>query len=168
VVAFAAIASMPAEQAEWVRLVTHGSPLRRFYRRFFPMHFNDQIFTDVGKKLGPDPEDVADGSWLNFHRPTDFIGLAVFEQPPPPVQLLGGLGPILERAVDRGLNRPDVLLADPASLVWEPNRRPPIVLWHIAYMNDPIVSEAVAALVADLESRGKAKDEEGGVGPSPG
>ncbi|MDP9494782.1 MAG: hypothetical protein M3P87_06025, partial [Actinomycetota bacterium] len=82
VVAFATVASLPDSCLHRVRLVTHGSPLRRFYGRYFGSTFSSEVIAHVRSRLSPSPPGTnlpRDGSWLNFYRETDPVGFPIFE-----------------------------------------------------------------------------------------
>ena len=57
--------------AERVTLVTHGSPLRRLYARFFPAYLGVTTLAAV--------RDTIDGRWRNIYRDTDPIGSWVLD-----------------------------------------------------------------------------------------
>jgi hypothetical protein len=59
---------------ERVTLLTHGSPLRRLYARYFPEYFDQTLFARVHDSLGR----PGSTTWFNLHRRTDFIGGSVF------------------------------------------------------------------------------------------
>lgn len=63
VVAVAAIEE--TNDRDGTALLTYGSPLPSLYARFFPRHFNAELFTGVAAKLP--------GGWINLWRPTDPI-----------------------------------------------------------------------------------------------
>jgi len=156
VVAFAAAASLEESTTTNLALVTHGSPLRRFYARFFPSYFTDELLIETAGKLGSS-ESPTDGSWLNFHRQTDPVALPIFR----PLRKEGSFpnapAPMAGLATTLGASGtaelPDVQLQDPMSLTWEEHRRPPDVLWHLSYMADPRMAGAVDALTDILERR---------------
>lgn len=154
VVAVASIASMRPEVLERIRLVTHGSPLARFYQRFFPAYFTPELFDDCARRLGGTGE-IADGTWLNYWRPTDPIGDPVFgagergrPSDRPPAQVLAAL--LLSESGDSTL--PDVRLADPHPRGSSPYEPTPTSRGHSGYMADPAMWQAIDALAAELRS----------------
>jgi hypothetical protein len=156
VVAFAAAASLDETATANLVLVTHGSPLRRFYARFFPSYFTDELLIETAGRLGRSPSPT-DGSWLNFHRQTDPVTLPIFR----PLRRVGrfpyspepmtGLATTLGTTSSAEL--PDVELRDPMSVEWAEHRRPPDVLWHLSYMADPRMADAVDTLTEILSTQ---------------
>ena len=80
VLSVAAIASLHPDVASRVWLITHGSPLRRFYLQYFPRYFPESLLghcmakTQAGSAQGVS----ADASWVNFWRSTDPIGGRIY------------------------------------------------------------------------------------------
>ena len=148
VVAFATAASVEAGVCPHVMLVTHGSPLRRFYARFFPNYFSADLIEKTAERVGPTNR-RSDGSWLNFHRPTDTVAQPIFLTPDDPVEPMPRIAQTL--GPERTKLLPDVPLEDPASLIWQKHRRPPDVLWHLSYMSDPLMADAVDTLTEILQ-----------------
>ena len=142
VVSFAAAASLDDSDLDTVMLVTHGSPLRRFYARFFPKYFSDELLASTVARLGPGTEPTA-GHWVNFYRVTDPIGQPISIMPSavnePPEPIADALDGILD-------NLPDVRLDDPFSVVWQPYQLPPDVLWHVGYLSDPRMADTLDAM----------------------
>jgi hypothetical protein len=161
VVAFAAAASLEESTTINLALVTHGSPLRRFYARFFPSYFTDELLIDTAGRLGS-AASPADGSWLNFHRRTDPVALPIFKPLREEGRFPYAPAPMTELATTLGTSGtaelPDVQLQDPISLVWAEHRRPPDVLWHLSYMADPKMAGAVNTLTEILDTRLAATD----------
>ncbi|AQZ64244.1 hypothetical protein BKM31_24775 [[Actinomadura] parvosata subsp. kistnae] len=105
-----------------VRLLTHGSPLRRLYAPFFPAYFGDAGLSAVRERV----------SWCNLYRLSDPIGGPVFRRVDP---LAGG-----ERdAVDR-------FCWDPARP--GPGEPLPETRWHSGYWLEPSYDTALAGLVS--------------------
>lgn len=150
VVAFAAAASLRGHVIHETALVTHGSPLRRFYARFFPSYFRNDLIGETAQRLGPTP-DPGSGYWLNFHRETDPVALPLF----PSEVDIGPRGAPNELVAGVLVNRidflPDVPLDDPPDIVWRSYQRPPDVLWHLNYMADITMSNAVSTLAELLQ-----------------
>ncbi|MCP4968808.1 MAG: hypothetical protein GY926_26720 [bacterium] len=157
VVAFAAAASVAEPVAKNLALVTHGSPLRRFYARFFPKFFPDDLIDATARRIGRDRH-RADGSWLNFFRATDPIGQPIFRD----VAQTDCDVPILDPQADRPSENMrcigDVELHDPPSLNWQQHQGPPDVLWHISYMSDPFMAAAVDGLAASWQDSSPSGD----------
>jgi hypothetical protein len=86
----ATVLQLPAPVLEPVSLVTHGSPLRRLYARFFPAYLGGTTLVAVRTALG--------GRWRSLYRATDPIGAWVLD---------GVAGPVAE--VDRFLVDPRTL-----------------------------------------------------------
>jgi hypothetical protein len=150
VVAIAAVASLPLDVRRRVRLVTHGSPLRRFYQRFFPRYFPNTLLTRAATTLGP-TDDIGDGGWLNYWRSTDPIGDPVFRgitartgAPPPEVVAA------LEKSRTGMTDCPDFRLFDPVQSGVSKFQIRTKVRGHPGYMADPAMSEAIDAWAAVL------------------
>lgn len=73
ILAAAAVLQVPAGCAERVGLITHGSPLRRLYARFFPAYFGPEACAALYRHLG--------GRWRNLYRATDPVGSWVLDPP---------------------------------------------------------------------------------------
>ncbi|PSK96389.1 hypothetical protein CLV30_12648 [Haloactinopolyspora alba] len=73
VLAAAAVLQLPDDAAARVALLTHGSPLRRFYARFYPAY--------VGPNALETLREHVDGRWRNLYRRTDPIGSWVLDPP---------------------------------------------------------------------------------------
>ncbi|GAA2870273.1 hypothetical protein [Nonomuraea rubra] len=110
----------PGQRAR-VRLLTHGSPLRRLYAPYFPAYFG-------GAGLGAVRERV---SWCNLYRLSDPIGGPVFRRVDP---LAGGQ----RDAVDR-------FCWDPARP--GPGEPLPETRWHSGYWLDPAYDAALDRLI---------------------
>lgn len=138
VLSLAAVASLHDDVARHVLLVTHGSPLFRFYAQYFPRYFHEALFVACARKLGP-TDDVRDGTWLNFWRRTDPICDPLFTTAHPQVELAPGLVAALDLAVSRAERLPDIEVRDPVDPV-APTRG------HSGYMADPAMWRAIEAL----------------------
>lgn len=104
-----------------VRMLTHGSPLRRLYAPFFPAYFGE-----------PGPRAVREAvTWCNLYRLSDPIGGAVFRRVDP---LAGGQ----RDAVDR-------FCWDPPRP--GPGEPLPETRWHSDYWLEPSYGEALNHLV---------------------
>ncbi|MEV5890476.1 hypothetical protein [Nonomuraea fuscirosea] len=104
-----------------VRMLTHGSPLRRLYAPFFPAYFGE-----------PGPRAVREAvTWCNLYRLSDPIGGAVFRRVDP---LAGGR----RDAVDR-------FCWDPPRP--GPGEPLPETRWHADYWLEPSYGEALNHLV---------------------
>jgi hypothetical protein len=79
----ATVLQLSPQAASQVDLLTHGSPLRRLYARFFPAYLGADTLARVRDRL--------DGRWRNLYRDTDPIGSWVLYPPTvadPPVDRL--------------------------------------------------------------------------------
>ncbi|TXK40635.1 hypothetical protein [Nonomuraea sp. C10] len=104
-----------------VRLLTHGSPLRRLYAAFFPAYFGPAALGAVRDAV----------PWFNLYRLSDPIG-----------------GPVLGRVDPFGpresLSAVDLFCWDPARP--EPGDPLPETRWHAGYWFDPPYAEALRRL----------------------
>ncbi|MDA0638709.1 hypothetical protein OUY22_35315, partial [Nonomuraea sp. MCN248] len=108
---------------ERVRLLTHGSPLRRLYAAFFPAYFGPEALDAVRRAV----------PWFNLYRLSDPIGGPVFERVDP-------FGP------REALSAVDLFCWDPARP--EPGDPLPVTRGHADYWFDPPYAEAVRRLTA--------------------
>jgi hypothetical protein len=79
----ATVLQLSPQTTAHVDLLTHGSPLRRLYARFFPAYLGADTLVCVRDRL--------DGRWRNLYRDTDPIGSWVLDPPTvaePPVDRL--------------------------------------------------------------------------------
>jgi hypothetical protein len=135
---------------ERTRLVTHGSPIVRFYRTYFPRYFPPTLLDYVARSMGDGPE-TWDGGWLNFWRPTDPIGDPVFE--PAPDGQARHVADGLHHVEDHLTRLPDVELPDPVKPGnGVPTVPPPRVRGHSGYMADPVMWYTVDALAEVLHT----------------
>ena len=90
VLAAATVLHLRQSAAGRVELLTHGSPLRRLYSRFFPAYLGPEALRAVRERVG--------GRWRNLYRETDPIGSWVLDPPT-----------VADAPVDRGLVDPRTL-----------------------------------------------------------
>ena len=76
VMVVATVLHLPAETVERVDLLTHGSPVRRLYLRFFPAYFGPDALRAAYERLN--------GRWRNLYRDTDPIGAWALDPPTVP------------------------------------------------------------------------------------
>ncbi|MBD0293076.1 MAG: hypothetical protein ICV70_05835 [Jiangellaceae bacterium] len=86
----ATMLQLPPQVADRVDLLTHGSPLRRLYGRFFPAYLGPDALRAVYERVG--------GRWRNLYRDTDPIGAWALDPPT-----------VAEAPVDRRLLDPRTL-----------------------------------------------------------
>ena len=73
VMVVATVLQLSPDTAERVDLLTHGSPVRRLYLRFFPAYFGPDALRAAYTKVG--------GRWRNLYRDTDPIGAWALDPP---------------------------------------------------------------------------------------
>ncbi|MBP2703015.1 hypothetical protein JOL79_04260 [Microbispora sp. RL4-1S] len=73
VIAAALVLQLPPEVTAKVRLLTHGSPLRRLYAGFFPAYFGTSSLSEIRRTV----------PWSNLYRLSDPIGGPVFRRVDP-------------------------------------------------------------------------------------
>ncbi|MBF8185084.1 hypothetical protein ITP53_04885 [Nonomuraea sp. K274] len=122
VIAAALVPQLEPELRGRVRLLTHGSPLRRLYAAYFPAYFGARGLAAVREGA----------TWCNLYRLSDPIGGPVFRHADPLAA-----GPVATDAVDR--------------FCWDPPRPGPgeplgQTRWHAAYWDDPAYDETLARL----------------------
>ncbi len=131
---------------ERLGLVTHGSPLRRLYGRFFPAYFGNDGLLGVERVLTGAGEPAR---WKNLYRLTDYIGGAVF-------------GEERFKKTEHGDPlRPeiDMLVADPITDRHAAGDPCPSMLGHSGYFSTPNscscppYDEVLGAMKADLAQR---------------
>ncbi len=76
VIVAATVLTLEPETAERVDVLTHGSPLRRLFARFFPAYLGPDALRSVRERVG--------GRWRNLYRETDPIGSWVLDPPTVP------------------------------------------------------------------------------------
>ncbi|GII93865.1 hypothetical protein [Sinosporangium siamense] len=125
VIAVAVVLRLPPATRDKVRLLTHGSPLRRLYSAFFPAYFGSEAMGEARRLLG-------DGHWRNLYRPTDPIAGPVFERCDPEN------GTARDGAIDR-------FLWDPSPPAGHGGKPGPL-LGHADYFDDKEYGESLAHL----------------------
>ncbi|MEV0612393.1 hypothetical protein AB0I81_03645 [Nonomuraea sp. NPDC050404] len=121
VIAAALVLQLGSEQRARVRLLTHGSPLRRLYASFFPAYFGAPGLNAVREAV----------TWCNLYRMSDPIGGPAFRRVDPPS---GGQ----PDGVDQFCWDPRL----PA-----PGEPLPEAEWHSGYWLDPVYDEALNRLI---------------------
>ncbi|MBG0830292.1 hypothetical protein HS041_21235 [Planomonospora sp. ID67723] len=127
----------PADRCH-TRLLTHGSPLRRLYARFFPAHFGPgtlRALRDAVAAPAGEPGSARPSLWRNLHRVSDPIGGPVFAAGYPWTPADGGI---------------DESLWDPAAPSGGPRadrRTPPRCFGHADYYLDPAYDDALRRLI---------------------
>ncbi|TDD03150.1 hypothetical protein E1292_21625 [Nonomuraea deserti] len=124
VIAAALVLQLDPDARRRVRLLTHGSPLRRLYAAFFPAYF-------AGHGLPALRDAVA---WRNLYRLSDPIGGPAFRRVDP-----------LAAEPDRG-NTVDRFCWDP--LRPAPGEPLPEARWHSGYWLDPPYHDELARLIS--------------------
>ncbi|WP_049574454.1 hypothetical protein [Nonomuraea sp. SBT364] len=124
VIAAALVLQLGPADRERVRLLTHGSPLRRLYAAFFPAYFGGPSLPSVREAV----------PWVNLYRLSDPIGGPVFAPADPfgPLASPGGREPV------------DVFCWDPPQP--EPGEPLAELRWHSDYWFDPPYDQAMARL----------------------
>ncbi|HTY71734.1 MAG TPA: hypothetical protein VMI11_04820 [Actinomycetes bacterium] len=112
-----------------LRLLLHGSPVRRLYCRWFPEYFDEAVLAEVRRRLP--------GRWRTLYRLTDPIGSWNLE---PDAGRAGSYVPGPPRVADA--DQVDQEVADPQPPGDGPLRR------HSDYWLDPAYPATVAALAA--------------------
>jgi hypothetical protein len=93
VMVVATVLQLAPDTAEHVDLLTHGSPVRRLYLRFFPAYFGPDALRAAYERVG--------GRWRNLYRDTDPIGAWALDPPT-----------VADAPVDRRLVDPRTLADD--------------------------------------------------------
>jgi hypothetical protein len=131
VIAAAVVLQLKPAVRERVRLLTHGSPLRRLYAAFFPAYFGTASLTAVREAV----------RWVNLYRLSDPIGGPVFDRADP-------FGPV-ERGDGRSRGaRVDVFCWDPP--LREAGEPLAPARWHVDYWFDPSYDEALGRLTGNF------------------
>ncbi len=150
VIAAALVLQLDPAVRERVRLLTHGSPLRRLYAAFFPAYFGTPGLSAVR----------AAAPWVNLYRLSDPIGGPVFDRADP-------FAPANRRADGRGRDaRADRRARDARAdgrargarvdvFCWDPPLREagePLApaRWHVDYWFDPPYDEALGRLTGNF------------------
>lgn len=128
VIAAALVLQLKPAVRERVRLLTHGSPLRRLYATFFPAYFGTASLSAVRDAV----------RWVNLYRLSDPIGGPVFGRADP-------FEPEGERA--RGA-QVDVFCWDPP--LRETGEPLAAARWHVDYWFDPPYDEALSRLTGNF------------------
>ncbi|MFY1576876.1 hypothetical protein ACN26Z_18475 [Verrucosispora sp. WMMD703] len=131
----ATILQLAPRVSDRVALLTHGSPLRRLYARFFPAYFDDDMLHEVGDRVG--------WRWVNLWRDTDPIGSWTFSDHRPDTPPTSS-GP--SATVDRRLPDPAGLVAPPGDSV------PPPIKGHSPGESDEAFVAATRELVVRLRA----------------
>ncbi|WP_327104568.1 hypothetical protein [Nonomuraea glycinis] len=150
VIAAALVLQLDPAVRERVRLLTHGSPLRRLYAAFFPAYFGTPGLSAVR----------AAAPWVNLYRLSDPIGGPVFDRADP-------FAPANRRADGQGRDaRADRRARDARAdgrargarvdvFCWDPPLREagePLApaRWHVDYWFDPPYDEALGRLTGNF------------------
>ncbi|MBB5780717.1 hypothetical protein [Nonomuraea jabiensis] len=126
VITAALVLQLKPELRARVRMLTHGSPLRRLYAAFFPAYFGTAGLSAVRDAV----------PWYNLYRLSDPIGGPVF----------GRVDPLAPRSSPDGPpNGVDVFCWDPHRAA--PGEPLPEARWHTDYWLDPEYDEALSRLI---------------------
>ncbi|MET7333115.1 hypothetical protein [Nonomuraea sp. NPDC005650] len=128
VITAALVLQLGPEARARVRMITHGSPLRRLYSAFFPAYFGSGGLTAVREAV----------PWYNLYRLSDPIGGPVFGRVDPLAPASG-----TPNGVDR-------FCWDPPRPV--PGEPLPQARWHSDYWLDPEYDEALSRLIVGRPS----------------
>lgn len=125
-IAFATLSLLDDQTLSRIVLVTHGSPLRSLYGRFFPAYFGAAELARLARLL----DDGHEVRWRNLYRYTDPIG-----------------GPLTEPGDDPDdaglLVQVDVAVQDPFPITLAPGELPPPPQGHSRYTESPPYRELV-------------------------
>lgn len=131
VIAAALVLQLKPEVTPKIRLLTHGSPLRRLYATYFPAYFGTDALATVRGTV----------CWKNLYRLGDPIGGPVFLRNDPVNNPLFTDGD--DDTVDRFCWDPPLPVED------EPLQR---ASWHSDYFLDPLYDRALTRLTATVPS----------------
>jgi len=127
VIAVPTVLRLDAERRGRLRLLLHGSPVRRLYARWFPAYFAPEVFETLTNELA--------GRWRTLYRLTDPIGSWNVEADPDRAQSYDA-----EVVRVAGFAQIDQEVADPQLPGDGPLRR------HSDYWLDPVYTATVEAL----------------------
>lgn len=136
VMAVATVLQLDEPERSGVMLLTHGCPVGRLYRRFFPDYFGGGVITALGRHIS---EGASTGSirWLNLYRLTDYIGGPVFtEDDTVPADLRDRVE--------------DLLLDDPEKRQHPAGEPSPRMRAHSDYLSQTIAKERLARMLQQL------------------
>jgi hypothetical protein len=142
VMAVATVLQLDEQERRGLMLLTHGSPVGRLYRRFFPDYFGDGVNIGAGRHIS---EGTAGGSprWLNLHRLTDYIGGPIFtEDDSVPAELEGRVE--------------DLLLDDPERRKHPAGEPAPGMRAHSDYLSQTAAKERLTRMLQQLEVESQA------------
>lgn len=136
VMAVATVLQLEKRERQGLMLLTHGSPVGRLYRRFFPAYFGDGVIIGAG-------QDIAEGTAgdsprrLNLHRFTDYIGGPIFmEDDSVPAELEGRVE--------------DLLLDDPEKRKHPAGEPAPGMRAHSDYLSQTVAKERLERMLRQL------------------
>ncbi|GIH97229.1 hypothetical protein ACFFMN_41580 [Planobispora siamensis] len=144
VIAAALVLQLDPGDRRHTRLLTHGSPLRRLYARYFPAYFGFGTLQAV-KELFAVPSWPGSGErpclWSNLHRSSDPVGGPVFAFSHPWAPSGGVDEPLWDPAAP-GAERPA-----PPRRPRDGPETPPRIFGHIDYYLDPAYDDAFHRLI---------------------
>ncbi|GIH79928.1 hypothetical protein [Planobispora longispora] len=138
VIATALILQLDPADRRHTRLLTHGSPLRRLYARFFPTYFGLgtlQVVKETVTTRALYAGAAHACHWCNLHRRSDPIGGPVFALSDPWEPVTGGVDEPLWDPADPSLGRTD-------------SKTPPRIFGHSDYYLDPAYEAAFRRLIS--------------------
>lgn len=137
VMAVATVLQLDEQERSGLMLLTHGSPVGRLYRRFFPDYFGDGVITAVGRGIS-DGTSAGSLRWLNLYRLTDYIGGPVFTED-------DAVSAELDGRVE------DLLVDDPEKRKHPAGEPPPRMKGHSDYLSQTVAKERLAGMIQQLE-----------------